>query len=301
MVRPLLFAWFLNAPLAVATAASAQRADQDLGDALTQPLHDLSILRRDTPEVLQRAAVAPYAEGPTLADGALDCAAVASEIDALDTALGDDLDALAPHASLMAQARSGAGNAIVDAIGDLVELPYRSIIRRITGAERRDREGRQAEQAGMVRRAYLKGLSASDCAATPQLQAMAEPAPVTPLSDLELARLQLAAANVEAVPRPAPDAGATDGTTAPRFAEPLSDLELARMQLAAANAAAATRSTTSSASPAEIAPESAAAAARLSDLELARMQLAAANAAAAARTSELWSPPAERSPDDATS
>ena len=82
----------------------------------------------------------------------------------------------------------------------LVEARHRSLIRRLTGAHRRDREMRQAVQAGVVRRAFLRGLSARECA-EPQLMAAFEPPPAVPLSDLELARVQLAAANVAAAGR----------------------------------------------------------------------------------------------------
>ncbi|MGD9968077.1 MAG: hypothetical protein AB7T59_16275 [Hyphomonadaceae bacterium] len=190
----------------VGTATWAQRADSSVSGALTQPLRDLSILRPEPEEVLQRAAAAPYATAATLPNGALDCKSVDSEIWLLGAALGDDVDAAAPEASLMAQARSDAGNALVDAVGDLVSLPYRGLIRRITGAERRDREMREAVQAGMVRRAFLRGLRARECA-TPRVLAVIPAAPEpavsvaeaeVPITDLELARRQLAAANAEA-------------------------------------------------------------------------------------------------------
>jgi hypothetical protein len=253
VIRSVLFASCLIAPLMVGTATWAQRADSSVGDALTQPLRDLSILRREPAQALQSAAAAPYADAATLANGGLDCGSVASEIQALDAALGEDLDVATPEAGLMAQARTDAGNALVDAVGDLVELPYRGLIRRITGAERRDREMAEAVQAGMVRRAYLKGLSARECA-TPQLLAVLEPTPVAvateaPLSDLELARRQLAAANTAAtgaLAAPlAADATAPDGAvTAAAIAAPVSDLDLARGQLAAANVATASSSPT---------------------------------------------------------
>lgn len=289
MLRPLLFATCLNAPLA--GTALAQSAGSDLGDALTQPLRDLNILRREAPEVLQRAGEAPYAEAPTLESGALDCASVNSEIGLLNVALGQDVTGVTPPASLITQARVEANNAIVDAVGDVFELPYRSVIRRLTGAHRRDREMRQAVEAGVVRRAFLKGLSARECA-QPQLMAAFQPPPAPPLSDLELARMQLASANAAAAARtlseprfvnPPDDVVVIVAEARP--AEPpatetrLSDLELARMQLAAANSAAA--ATADLWTPiAETAP--AATETRLSDLELARLQLAAANAAAAA-------------------
>lgn len=294
MLRPLLLASCLNAPLA--GTALAQSTGAELGDALTQPLRDLNILRREAPEVLQRAGEAPYADAPTLENGALDCASVADEVELLDIALGRDVSGVTPPPSLMVEARMEASSAIVDAVGDVVELPYRSLIRRLTGAHRRDREMRQAIQAGVVRRAYLRGLSARECA-EPQLMAAFEPEPEAPLSDLDLARMQLAAANAAAAERVSaseprhvspPDDVMVIAAVAVRFdPEPapaasetrLSDLELARMQLAAANAAAAAASELR-APLVESTPSDGAE--RLSDLDLARRQLAMANAAAPA-------------------
>lgn len=270
MLRRLLVASCLNAPL-VGAPAWAQNAEPDVGDALTQPLRDLSILRRETPEVLQRAAIAPYADGPTLENGVLDCPSVATEIASLDQALGDDLRGRTPEMGLMAQAQSEAGNAIVDAVGDLVELPYRGVIRRITGAHRRDAELQGAVQAGLVRRAFLKGLSARECAALQEVAAV-EPAPAPPLSDLELAHRQLAAADAAAAARfsnvSQPVEITPDGDVTFVATETVqSDYAPAQMQLAEANPVVTI----------------AASEAPLSDLALARRQLAEANAAAAAR------------------
>lgn len=284
MLRRLLVASCLNAPL-LSAPALAQEAEPDLGDALTQPLRDLSILRPETPEILQRAVTSPYADGPTLANGALDCAGVDGEIESLDLALGEDLAGSAGSLSLMAQARSAAGNAMVDAVGDFVQLPYRSVIRRITGAHRRDRERRDAVQAGVVRRAFLKGLSARECTAPLDISAI-EPAPRSTLSDLELAHLQLAASNNAAARTPisfaiAPGGDVTVSATDGRFSEVVfSPLERAEMEMAATSASGAW---TPAGGP--IALTVAATEAPLSDLALARRQLAAANAAAAARLS----------------
>lgn len=313
MIRTLLVASCLSAPVVLVAEAWAQRGGNNgIDDALAQPLHDLGLLRREPEEVLERAADAPYADGTTLANGALDCERVATEIASLDAVLGQDVDVETPRRSLMARARTGAGNAIVDAVEDLVELPYRSIIRRITGAERRDREIREARQAGMVRRAFLKGLSARECATPQMLVVIVRPVEVTltaataadvPLSDLELAHRQLAAANASAFGRSAPPQTFASSEIEPAgfvevsaAAQHMSDLELARRQLFAANAApnAAMRGdvvvNVAGRRPPIAAPTPAVFAGYTSDLELARGQLMSANAAAVNWT--LPAPPA---------
>lgn len=286
MLRRLLVASCLNAPL-LSAPALAQETEPDLGDALTQPLRDLSILRPETPEVLQRAVIAPYADAPTLANGGLDCAAIDGELESLDLALGEDLAGTNPQLSLMVQARTAAGNAMIDAVGDFVQLPYRSVIRRVTGAHRRDRERREAVQAGVVRRAFLKGMSARECSVEPQEMVDLAPPPQRSLSDLELAHLQLASANNAAAARtPASFAIAPDGNvglaaTDGRVSEVVySPLERAEMEMASTSASDAWTPVSATISLTVAATE-----APLSDLALARRQLAAANAAAAARLS----------------
>lgn len=292
--------------MVVSTAAWAQRDNETLGDAFAQPLRDLSLLRREPAEPLQRAALAPYGHAATLPNGALDCASVASEIEALDAVLGYDLDDRPQALSLMGQARAGAGNAIVDAVEDLVELPYRGLIRHLSGAERRDREMDQAVQAGMVRRAFLRGMGMRECA-TPQVLAVVEAKPVTavlepPISDLELALRQYAAANAAAVeasmaPAQPTEASASVVLVSAQWSEALAaaeassapsfDLELARRQLAEANAAAfafvSPQPDNSEPAP-DIVLLSHANDEPSFDLELARSQLAAAQAVAQTST-----------------
>ena len=66
---------------------------------------------------------------------------------------------------------------VANAAGGLVSslIPFRSLVREISGAGRADRDYREALYAGVVRRGYLKGLGeARNC-----------PAPARPLHPLE--------------------------------------------------------------------------------------------------------------------
>lgn len=126
--------------------APARKSDV-VGGAISQPFQDLGMLRQSIPEVLAKASASPYA-----IDEPVDCASVALEIASLDTALGPDLDAAAAH---------GNGAVTELALGALrgaLELPFRGVVRRISGAEHRDRARVAAVLAGMVRRGYLKGI-----------------------------------------------------------------------------------------------------------------------------------------------
>jgi hypothetical protein len=132
-----------------------ERSGDAMGDAVSQPFKDLSLMRETTSPVLARAAKGPYA-----AEDPVPCAAVAAEIAELDAALGPDLDA-------RGEAETGAAEAIIfGALRGALDLPFRGIIRRVSGAEKRDRVQARAVLAGMVRRGFLKGLArAAGCPA----------------------------------------------------------------------------------------------------------------------------------------
>lgn len=116
--------------------------------AIEQPLRDLSILKEKPTETLRRAARAPYQlPEPN------DCASLDAEIALLAEALGPDIALVGPdQASLTDDVVSGA---VRSAMG----LPMRGILRRLTGAERRDRVLERAILAGLSRRSFLNGVA----------------------------------------------------------------------------------------------------------------------------------------------
>ena len=120
--------------------------------AVSQPLHDLTLMRENPPAALLAAQAQPY----RIADGAT-CETLSSEIEALDQILGPDVDA-------PPRPRQGGNLAslTVDALGGVVSLPYRGILRRVTGADRRDETLRAAILAGLARRSFLKGMAAGE-------------------------------------------------------------------------------------------------------------------------------------------
>lgn len=149
-----------------ATTYQSQANDGRVRGAFEQPFRDVSWMRENAPEILVRAAEAPYALASS------ECGPVLEEVAALDLVLGPDVDA--PDDDEEESNTDGAG-LLSGAIRGVIGLPYRSIVRRLSGAERRERALREAILAGMVRRAFLKGFAnAADCAAAEA------PAPVTP-------------------------------------------------------------------------------------------------------------------------
>ena len=134
------------AGLLASPAAAQVMAEPDATEVAKTPLRDLNIDGRDIPEVLQRAALAPYST-----KGMARCNALVTEIAALDTELGADYD-IADDEGKQRISQGRIGQSVVGSI-----LPFRGIVREVTGAAGNDRALRAAYTAGMARRAFLKG------------------------------------------------------------------------------------------------------------------------------------------------
>ncbi|WLT31447.1 hypothetical protein [Geothrix sp. PMB-07] len=142
---------------------------KQISGAATAPFNDLNLVHDKIPPVLLEAQKAPYG-----APKDATCAGLKAEIDQLDAALGPDLDAPGhpERRNLLEKGWTEAEGAAVGAVRSAAEslIPYRSWVRKLSGAERFSRQVTAAIGAGIVRRAYLKGLGqAQGCgaAATP--------------------------------------------------------------------------------------------------------------------------------------
>lgn len=128
----------------------------DFRDAVTAPLDDLNLKHTRIPDVLKRAVAGPYDM-----DGLTRCESIAGEIGRLNEALGPDLDEPPPpdHRTRGQKLKQAAGDAAVSAVGDKTRslLPFRGWVRKLSGAERRDKRVAEAINAGKIRRGYLKG------------------------------------------------------------------------------------------------------------------------------------------------
>ena len=168
MARTVMFASCVAACLVVGTTLCyAQRAHSPL----SQPFRDLGLVRDHVPDVLQHAVDAPYGmpQGGEISTNA-DCAAITTEIAALDSELGPDVDYPSEH-------HLTAGSLFAGAVRSALKLPYGSIIRHITGASHREQVMQDAVRAGMVRRAFLKGLRVAHCT-------FPAPTPLPPMTTL---------------------------------------------------------------------------------------------------------------------
>jgi hypothetical protein len=148
----------------IACSCTTERQKDAVG-AATSPLTDLNLIQSKIPESLKTAHNNPYGM-PT--DNS--CDSLKKEIIALDEALGPDLDtpATVSNPGVIERATDLVGDQAVSAIRRTAEgvVPFRDWVRKLSGAERHSKQLDAAIAAGIVRRAYLKGLrSAQSCSA----------------------------------------------------------------------------------------------------------------------------------------
>jgi len=137
----------LAAAVLVAPLAAQVMPEPDATEVAKTPLRDLNIDPRDIPEALKIAVENPY-ETARLRN----CNAIVADIAELDRVLGADYDiAEGDGSDRLSEGR--IGQSVVGSI-----IPFRGILREVTGAAENDRALRAAYTAGMVRRGFLKGL-----------------------------------------------------------------------------------------------------------------------------------------------
>jgi hypothetical protein len=137
-----LSAGSMSAPL----AAQVQEDSPNLGDVAMTPLDDLGITAKDVPEILLRSVIDPYSM-----ENMHTCNSMTAEIMRLNDVLGEDYDAYA-------EGKGGfdVGRAAQGLVGSLI--PFRGVVREVSGAAGKDRAMQAAITAGMVRRGFLKGI-----------------------------------------------------------------------------------------------------------------------------------------------
>lgn len=135
---------------AAATPAYAQDKQQTdaqrAGDIATQPARDVGAVKTKIPPVLQRAAAAPYS-----LSGLSKCASIAAEFDDLSEQLGADF------VKGSDRKKSRKIKVTGDTVAGLI-VPFRGLVREVSGAAAAQRELNAAVDAGFARRGFLRGV-----------------------------------------------------------------------------------------------------------------------------------------------
>lgn len=115
-------------------------------DVAETPLTDLNVKKGVEPEVLKRAVANPYGLG-----GLKSCPAIIREVGLLNSVLGDDVDIAGPG-----KRHTTAGHVAQSVVGSFI--PFRGVIREVSGASAEERRMQALIRAGMARRGFLKGI-----------------------------------------------------------------------------------------------------------------------------------------------
>lgn len=146
------------AALALAAPANAQQVEGNVRaeDIPLQPLRDLNIDQKDIPPLLIDIANDPYSSG-----GLVTCGDIERAIADVDALVGPDVDTINESSDLQKGANS-VGRIAGNFVGGLI--PFRGIVREISGANAHRRELRAMVAAALIRRGFLKGLGLErDC------------------------------------------------------------------------------------------------------------------------------------------
>ncbi len=120
--------------------------DADAVDVLTTPAGDLNLRKDEIPPLLLAAQDDPYS-----LSGLRRCTDLAAEVRRIDAVLGPDFDvAEASNRKIL------PGRVAQSVVGSFI--PFRGLIREISGASEQQRRLQYAIYAGSARRAFLKGV-----------------------------------------------------------------------------------------------------------------------------------------------
>ncbi len=115
-------------------------------DVAITPIEDLNLENDEIPPLLLAAQADPYAY-----KGFKRCNQYTAAITELDQVLGPDFDLTQPDERALS-----AGGVAKSVVGALI--PFRGVIRELSGANKHQRQFQDAIMAGVMRRAFLKGM-----------------------------------------------------------------------------------------------------------------------------------------------
>ena len=122
------------------------------GKIITQPVRDVGIAETGIPEILQKASVDPYS-----LEGLRTCRQLSAEVKALNDALGPDFSAGDEREeNRTGKIAEAGGKTVVNAL-----IPFRGLVREISGAAPAQRRLNAAIDTGFARRGFLRGVYAT--------------------------------------------------------------------------------------------------------------------------------------------
>lgn len=150
--------------LAITAAPSlAQPAGKIAEDAAMTPVEDVNLKKKEIPPVLLSAQEDPYAAASTR-----DCGQITAALVALDEVLGPDFDSAEQTGKGLSP--TGVAKSVVGSF-----IPFRGVIREVSGAAGAQRRYEAAVDAGIARRGYLRGIARTKgCRPAPTKQAAAK-------------------------------------------------------------------------------------------------------------------------------
>ena len=136
-------------PIAAQTRRSTMSEAKHI---VERPARDVGVAKRRVPPVLQRAEAGPYS---TARAGS--CAQIVLEVSSLDDALGPDFGRKTTRrGSKLGSIAKLGGTSVIDSL-----IPFRGVVRQVSGAAAADRRFAAAVNAGYARRGFLHGLYAA--------------------------------------------------------------------------------------------------------------------------------------------
>ncbi|TWD19843.1 hypothetical protein FB596_11863 [Sphingobium sp. AEW013] len=141
------------------TSALAQEAEKPkdetfkkAGNIASQPVRDIGLDKDEIPPVLVKAVENPYAPPPSRS-----CKGLKASLGELNAVLGEDF-------TVGAKANENRAGKIAEAVGKTIVnslIPFRGLVREISGAAPQERRLQAAITAGIARRGYLRGMATS--------------------------------------------------------------------------------------------------------------------------------------------
>ncbi len=138
-----------------ATERAIQQTQSGFNEAALSPLKDINLRREKIPDEFKQI------KNPYRVDQNLTCAEITTEVNRLDALLGRDWDIPPPDKKAMKErAADGASTAFLDTVASEASglIPYRGVVRTVTGANSHAKKVRKAYERGSHRRTFLKGI-----------------------------------------------------------------------------------------------------------------------------------------------